>query len=107
MKRLSSALTCARLTWAVLSLLGVFGVASPTAAGAAPARQGPAENSLSVSVTDARAAAVVAARVHLTTAAGAERVLETDGRGQAYFSGLGLGEYRVEVEADGFEARQS
>jgi hypothetical protein len=57
-------------------------------------------------VLDPSGAAIVAARVILATASLEEKSIETNTRGESQFARIAAGEYRLRVEADGFEPRQ-
>jgi hypothetical protein len=64
------------------------------------------EASLRVAVRDQNNAAVVRSRLTLTTSSGVEIQGETDPRGEAIFTNLLPGKYRLQISAAGFESRQ-
>jgi len=82
-------------------LLACWLLTAPVWAAAQSMPAGPAD--LRVTVVDQTGAALVAASVTLTGAAGAGTPVHADERGEVRFAGLAAGDYRIRVEADAFQ----
>jgi hypothetical protein len=89
---------CARPLSLVVAILLVLGPAF--------AQTRSAQSSLRVTVLDPAGAAITSARVVVKSERGEEKLIDTDARGQAFFSGLRPASYHIRVEAEGFEPQE-
>jgi outer membrane receptor for ferrienterochelin and colicin len=69
----------------------------------APVRRDASTGALRVIVMDDSGAAIVGTQVHVTSAAGFDRTVEANARGEALFEGLAPGHYNVHAEFPAFE----
>lgn len=70
----------------------------------------PAQNrnnsNLRVSVIDTTGATIIAAKVHVKSADGQEKIIETNQNGEAVIASLKPGDYIIRVEAEGFAPKE-
>ncbi|HET9531911.1 MAG TPA: TonB-dependent receptor, partial [Blastocatellia bacterium] len=87
-------------------MLKVLAVVLALSSGLVPAQTKSGDASLRVRVLDPTGAAIVAARVKLQANGRDDLLSETNTRGDAQIVRLASGEYRIRIEAEGFEPKE-